>query len=103
MLGNDANFKKSLAQEDHQKRYISECRSKGAPLQPFFRLRHRGHWVARDDYPKSVNFQVAKNNFLKVNFSFFPLKSTTEVSQRPKLQFSPIHAQRVREASCFKF
>ncbi len=56
------------------------------------------------DSPKSVNFQLVKNDFLKVIFSIFsPLKSIAQVSRRPKMQFSPIHTQSGGMQSILKF
>ncbi len=49
------------------------------------------------DSPKSVNLQIVKNDFLKVISSVcFFLKSIAVVSQRPKMQFSPIHTKMER-------
>ncbi len=44
------------------------------------------------DSPRSVNFQRVKIIFLVI-FQFFLLKSTAEVFQTPKMQFSSIYTQ----------
>ncbi len=48
------------------------------------------------DSPKNVNFQVVKENFLKIIFA-------VEVFQRPKMQFSRIYTQRGGSHRVFNF
>ncbi len=81
--------------DDHTQAFLAPYYRENSILQPVFSY--------LDDPPKKVKFQVMKNDFWKLCSHFFPLKSIVEVTQRTKMQFSPIHTHSGGMQNILKF